>query len=258
MQYRGIFLTIFFCFLVSPLYADKKPVITIAADSWCPINCAKPENRLGVGIELAKAIFEPLGYHVAYKVMPWTEALRKVRAGQVDAIIGASRFDDETLIFPQEPIYNISDDFYVLKGKGWRFQGMHSLQNKKIGVIADYGYGSAISAYIAKNKANNSLIQLATGERALMGNIKELQAGRIDAIVETKPVMEYTIARLHLEDVFEWAGSSPQDRVYLAFSPALPKSKALAEQFDEGMRRLAGREVLDEFYQAYGLSAADR
>ncbi|MDX2074618.1 MAG: transporter substrate-binding domain-containing protein [Alphaproteobacteria bacterium] len=234
------------------------PTIIIAADNWCPINCAPPERRLGVGIDLAKAIFEPLGYRIDYRVMPWSQALEQVRAGRVDAVIGASRFDDATLVFPQQSVYTITDNFYVQKGNSWRFQGVHTLKARKLGVIADYGYGPAITEYIRNNRQNLQLIQEASGNDALIENIRKLQSRVIDAIVETRPVMEYTIAKMGLEDRIEWAGSSPQAPVYLAFSPALPASRGLAAQFDAGMRKLVASGAIDGFYRAYGLSASDR
>lgn len=258
MQYFRLFSSFFFCLCVCSAQAEAKSVITIAADSWCPINCAPPEKKSGVGIDLAKAIFEPLGYEIDYQVMPWTDALAQVRAGKVDAVIGASIFDDSTLIFPRQAIYNISDDFYVLKGNSWHFQGVHTLKSKRIGVIADYGYGEVISDYVRKNQGNVSLIQVATGENALADNIKKLQNREIDAVVETRPVMEYTIAKMHLGDKIEWGGTSPQAKVYLAFSPALSRSKQLAAQFDAGIRKLILSATLDEFYSVYGLSSSDR
>ncbi len=94
MQYSPAFFFIFMVFVTSALHAQTKPVIiTIAADSWCPINCTKPEKKLGVGIDLAKSIFEPLGYTIQYEVMGWSDALAKVRRGEVDAVVGASKFD---------------------------------------------------------------------------------------------------------------------------------------------------------------------
>ncbi len=258
MQYLRLFLSLFFCFCSFSSHAEQKPTITIAADSWCPINCTSPEKKLGVGIDLAKAIFEPLGYEINYKIMPWTDALAQVRAGKVDAVIGASRFDDKTLIFPQQSVYEISDDFYVLKGNSWRFQGVHTLKGKKIGVIADYGYGQVISDYVHNNQGNIALVQQATGENALTDNIHKLQNHQIDAVVETRPVMEYTIGKMHLADKIEWAGTSPQAKVYLAFSPALSHSKQLAGEFDAGMRQLILSAKLEDFYSAYGLSASDR
>ncbi len=254
MQYLRPFLCLFFSIFAFSAQAQQAGVIIIAADSWCPINCKAPEAKLGVGIDLAKAIFEPLGYQVRYQIMPWSDALAKVRAGTVDAVVGASRNDDATLVFPAQDVLNISDDFYVTKGDSWRYQGVHTLKGRKLGVVKDYGYGAQVQEYVHSNEGNLSLVQASEGDDALKTNIRKLMNHQLDVVVEAKPVMDYTLASLHQEEALTWAGSSPQSPVYLAFSPALPGSRALADQFDAGMRRLAASGKLAGFYRPYGLT----
>jgi len=255
MQYIRILCCILFCASGVPAFADERPVITIAADNWCPINCAPPEAKLGVGIDLAKAIYEPLGFEIRYQVMPWSEALRKVRAGEIDAVVGADRTDDPTLVFPAKPIIGTSDDFYVLKGNAWKFQGVHTLKGKKLGMIKDYGYGTAVNEYVRSNPGSYDMIQQAGGGNALEENIRKLRAGKIDVLVETRPVMEYTMARLELGDEhIIRAGGVAETPVYLAFSPALSKSRMLADSFDNGIRRLRESGQLEAFYHNYGLT----
>ncbi len=70
--------------------------------------------------------------------------------------------------------------------------------------------------------------------------------------------MEYTLAQMRMEEQVIWAGGTPPLPVYLAFSPALPASRGLAEAFDAGMRRLAAEGKLAGFYSPYGLSLAAR
>jgi polar amino acid transport system substrate-binding protein len=265
MQYSRKIILLFLSIVVftAPVFAitptfRAKPIITIAADNWCPINCGSNDVRPGVGIELAKAIFEPLGYQINYVVMPWSDALAQVRAGKVSAVIGASRFDDATLIFPTQAVYNITDNFYVLRGNSWRFQGIYTLKGKKLGVIRDYGYGQAVNDYIQANQGNYEKVQFAEGEHALRDNIKKLTSRQIDVLVESGPVMEYTIDKMRLQSTVELAGTSPQAKVYLAFSPALPGSRAWAGQFDAGMRALSEAGQLDAYYGAYGLSSYER
>lgn len=235
--------------------SDKKPEIIIAADSWCPINCSRGDSREGVGIDLARAIYEPLGYRVRYVVMPWADALSKVRFGEVHAVVGAGRVDDPNLVFPATPIMNISDDFYILKGVNWRFQGIESLKRKRLGVIDGYGYGKVVSDYITSNRKTFGAIHEATGNNALRENIEKLQRNQIDVIVETRPVMEYNLSRLHLADKIVWAGSVKQAPVYLAFSPARPQSVGFAKLYDDGMKRLRATGQLSGFYSPYGLRA---
>jgi polar amino acid transport system substrate-binding protein len=257
---KNLFLFLFsflICFLLqgSTVFAlsDKKPTITIAADSWCPINCSRPETKEGVGIDIARAVFEPLGYQVNYVIMPWADALTKVNRGEVTAVVGAGRSDDPKLVFPSSALLAVSDDFYVLRGITWRFQGVETLKRKRLGVIESYGYGSEVKEYIRANMLVRGAVQAQTGANALRDNIKKLQNNEIDVIVESRPVMEYTLASMGLASKIVWAGGVKQDPVYLAFSPALPQSPALAKLYDDGVKRLKASGRLAEFYTAYGL-----
>ncbi len=235
-------------------HAEPNPkTITIAADVWCPINCAADGNNLGVGIDIAKRVFEPLGYTVNYVIMPWARALEDVRVGKVDAVVGANAADDPTLVFPKNALYDITDDFYVLKDSTLSFNGMSSLKGLRLGVIKDYGYNEVIMRFIGENKTISGMVQEVGGNDALEQNIKKLLAGRIEVIVESRPVMDYTLRHLKLTDAIKHIGSIRQGKIYLAFSPALTASKARVRQYDEGVAKLRTTGALPEIYKRYGL-----
>jgi polar amino acid transport system substrate-binding protein len=226
-------------------------VLRIAADPWCPISCHPTASEPGVGVEIARAIYEPLGYRIIYTMEPWTRALNDVRHGKIDAIIGADRSDDPTLVFPQKPISHVSYDFYALRKNNLRGASMATLTSKRIGAISGYGYGT-LDEFI-KAQRSQGMIQNASGEDALQQNIMKLLAGRIDVIVESSTVMDYQLARLDLSDAIERVDGKPSGYVYLAFSPSLPKSKELTAQFDAGMAKLAKSGALDTIYRRYHL-----
>ncbi len=251
-----VFLSALLCAQPS-IAADKKPVaaktLTIAADVWCPINCEPDAQQVGIGIELAKSIFEPLGYKINYVVMPWTRALEEVRAGKIDAVVGANTADEDTLIFPKEPIYGITDDFYVLRDNPLVFKTVDSLRGKRLGVIAGYGYSETLNNYLTQNRKISGELQEVSGDTALEQNIKKLLARRVDVIIESQLVMDYTLRKMQLTDKIKHIGSIPQGNVYLAFSPALGGSKDHAHQYDKGVTRLRASGALNALYAAYGL-----
>lgn len=254
-----LFLSIFYSglfWVAAPLWAQgtpPKPILTIAADEWCPINCNPDDKQLGVGIDLARQVFEPLGYQIKYVVMPWTEALEQVHAGKVDAVVGANYEEGPELVFPSEPIYKVGDDFYVLKGSSWRYQGPYTLSGRRVGVIEGYGYDDITQKFIETNKNIPGAVQFEHGSNALQANIGKLIAGKIDVVVESRPVMDYTLHIMGMEDKIIWAGGISQEAVYLAFSPALPQSKLRAQQYDAAIKALKAAGKLGVFYKAYGL-----
>lgn len=229
--------------------------ITIAADAWCPINCDPADEHPGIGIELAKKIFEPLGYEINYVIVPWARALEDVRQGKIDAVVGANTSDDATLVFPKSPVAEVTDDFYIRTDTSFDFKDIGSLDGKRLGIIKDYGYDELLMAYVEANRKAPGLIQEVSGDTALDQNIKKLLAGRIDILVESGIVMNYKIHKESLGQQIRHAGSIPQGSVYLAFSPALPASAELAGKFDAGYEELKKAGILASINATYGRSA---
>lgn len=254
--FSKVLATLFFAIVALtglPATAQSNKVITIAADEWCPINCAPKSKDEGIGIDLARKVFEAQGYTVEYKIMPWADALKQVRTGKITAVVGASRSDEKSLIFPDNAILEIHDGFYTRSGSSWRYQGVHTLKNKRIGIIEDYGYGEVVSDFIKKNQYSAGALHIAKGKTPLQDNIKQLLEAKIDVLVESRVVMDYTLKTSDLSDKIISAGSVPQDFVYLAFSPALPQSKALAAQYDAAIRSMKSSGALKQMYGKYGL-----
>lgn len=229
--------------------------ITIAADDWCPVNCDPAGGREGLGVDLARRVFEPLGYRVRYIVVPWARAVDDVRQGRVDAVIGANTADDSTLVFPRESLCRVSDDFYALREKRFSMASFDDLRHKRVGIVSDYGYGEKTRAFLARHHRQAGMVQVVSGEDALDQNIKKLRAGRIDVLVEAGLIMDDKLKVLDLTDRIIRIGSFPQGFVYLAFSPVDSRSRALAALYDAGIARLRVSGGLAEIYGRYGLKA---
>jgi len=223
--------------------------LVIAADAWCPINCEEKAEHPGIGIDLAREAFEPLGYTVEYTIMPWSRALEAVRSGEIDAVVGANYHDDGSLVFPQEPIYRMTDDIYV-RSDDTRSMQLEALQERQIGYISGYGYGEPMQRFLK----HTNHVQAVNGVDALEQNLRKLHGNRIDALVESRAIMEYTLAGREERGWIRHVASMPQGNVYVAFSPAHPEARTHARQFDEAVARLRASGTLDTLYARYRLS----
>lgn len=228
-------------------------VIRIEADEWCPINCQPSTVGLGIGVDIARAIFEPLGYVIDYRIVSWTQAMNDVRSGRADAVVGASTTDDAGLVFPSSAIYTMTDDFYVLAGNPWRYQGMHTLKNRRLGIIAGYGYSQTMMNFIRDLKSSRGPVTESSGDKALQQNIELLKQGKIDIIVESKLVMDYTLRRAGSSDKLVWAGGMASNPVYIAFTPSGPRGAELKRIYESGYRNLEKTGQLQKIYSAYGI-----
>ncbi|GIX35982.1 MAG: amino acid ABC transporter substrate-binding protein [Lysobacteraceae bacterium] len=239
--------------LVTISFGARADTITIVADEWCPYNCSPDSDRPGYMIEIASKALGVAGHTIKYSTMPWSRAIEEARRGKYTAIVGAARNDAPDFVFPDEPLGISGSVFAVKKGSTWKYTGIDSLATVSIGVIQDYSYAEDLDAYIAKYAKDAKRVQAATGETALGTNIRKLEAGRIDALVEDRAVLEYELAEEGKLGQFDYAGTLKQSEVFIAFSPAHPAAKEYARLLAEGVRALRASGELDTILARYGL-----
>ena len=75
--------------VLSPVATAGAETLTLVADEWCPYNCTPGDEKPGFLVEIVKKVFEPQGFTVDYKIVPWARAIRDTRAGRYSAILGA-------------------------------------------------------------------------------------------------------------------------------------------------------------------------
>ncbi len=233
----------------------KAETISVRADAWPPYNGDPKAADPGYGIEILKAIFEKQGYTIDYQTMPWNRALQEVKEGKFSAAIGASTEDGAGMVFPEESVGKMDTYFFVKKGNAWTYKGIDSLKSVKLGVIDEYDYGSAeLNAWI-KEKKGTPEVQAVSGDDAVERNIQKLIAGRMDVMVECKPVVDWTLKKMKIPaDDIKNAGSlgNPTD-IFVVFSPAKPDSKKLADMFSAGMKSLRQSGELKKILDKYNL-----
>ena len=107
-------------------------------------------------------------------------------------------------------------------------------------LLLDQGVVDEHIASTIREDASGSRVQLMKGDNALEKNPQKLLSGRIDAIVGSATVVNYTVATLGMEGAVRPAGNiGVADKLYIACSPATPeKSETYTRQLDEGIQRL--------------------
>ncbi len=227
--------------------------LVIAGDLWCPINCAVDAEKRGLFVELAEQIFAESGIEVEYRVINWARAVHDTRRGKLGALIGAGVQDAPDFIFtPSAP--GISRMcFYALRGGSWRYKGLESLQAVRLGAINGYSYGAELDLYL-RNHHDLDHVQLMTGDRALISNLRKLRHGRIDALVENAWVMQALLSQRYLHgEVVEVGCRQPDIPIYLAFAPGLPESARYAQLFEQGLQRFREDGRMEQLLRRYGI-----
>jgi len=226
--------------------------ITIVVDEWPPYNSIPNSKEPGYGIEIAKHVFEATGHTVVYKILPWHRSIIETRTGKYNAIIGAVKEESPDFIFPEEEFDVSTVSFFVKRGNSWECTGLESLLTIKIGLINDYSYGAELDAFF---KANKNIVQYVYGEDAFDQNLRKLLSGRFDVLVADPNVLFQKAKIMRVSNQIGKVGDTKTgDKLYIAFSPIIAKSKEYADIFSKGIRKLKDSGELKKILEKYGLS----
>jgi polar amino acid transport system substrate-binding protein len=234
---RGIVLVVALAVL-SSMAPARAETITLVADEWCPYNCTPGDEKPGFLIEIAKRVFEPHGFSVDYRIVPWARAIRDTRAGRYSGIIGAIRSEAPDFLYPEDTGFHAGTQAFVKSGDAWQYAGPKSLEDATLGVILDYSYGDTADKYIAQHRSDTKRVQLSTGEDALEKNVAKLQQGRVSVVLEDPAVMRYFLDKTEQADAVAVAGVLEDTEVFIAFGPKEPHALEHARMLSDGMRRM--------------------
>lgn len=231
-------------------------VVKLAADPWCPYNCAPNSAHPGYMIEVARTILVESGYEVEYRTQPWSRALVDAHKGIIDGAVGATYEDGRGLVFGHEALGIDHTVVAFAKDSMVTYSGPHSLDGLKIGIIDNYGYnnGGPIDQYLADRRRNNpdSIVVLAT-DHALRQLIEMLRMHYIDAIFASGNVLNYTLKLMHLQGQLRISDTAAYNVVNIAFTPDA-RGRKLAQLMDQGLRKLRRTGRLAKILAEYGLT----
>ena len=231
----------------------RADVLTLRADEWCPYNCAPGSEKPGYMLDIATEIAKLYGHTIDYKQLSWARAIEETRDGKYVGIIAAAQSDAEGFVFPDQS-FGVSTLVYATrKDNDFVYNGIKSLDGKSIGVVQDYTYAEELNDYIKKYSKDIKKVQVAAGDNALDTNIRKLEAGRVDVIVEDLNVLLQKLNQLGKSDVFKISPSTEKLDLYFGFSPKNPKSPEYAKQFSDGLKKLRKSGKINEIMEKYGL-----
>ncbi len=234
------------------LAQSERPLITLAADIWCPYNCDPQSAKPGYVVELAQLVFERAGYRVEYLVLPWARTLQSVEQGVITAAIGATAQELPSALFPQQEVGRFRGHLITARSMSWRYLEPASLKGMRIGVVNSYDYGS-FNRFIERNR-DSDLLQVLSGQDAINRGLAMVARRRLDAFIEDRDVAAYTITQMELEQqlvVGDPVGSAI--KLYIAFSSKLPQSKQYAQVLNDGIVALRASGELAQILNRYGI-----
>ena len=224
---------------------------TVAADLWCPFNCAPDSAKPGYMVELLGAILVPEGHKIDYKVLPWNRAIRDAHDGKIDGVIAAGEEDAAKLVLHKLPFGKSSQVFVVREGNEFEWRNADSIGNRRLQVIASYDYGPDIMRWI---KNHPEQVDVAFGEAPLQSSLRKLDAKRSDVVINNDAVVRYTLRDIGLLGHFTIRPTGQQVPLFIGLSPKLSDAHQLADMIDRGIVRLRRSGELKLILDRYGLA----
>jgi polar amino acid transport system substrate-binding protein len=236
-----------------PALADD---IRIRADPWLPYSGGGEMKPAGYMVEMAKVIAEANGHTIDYRTMPWTNALDVVREGKADCVVGAYKSDAEGFAFPAVGWGPSGNVFWGLAEQKWRFNGIASLDEVKVGVLEDYSYGDELDGYIEQHAADAARLEVVPAiGRGIVRLLARLIGKRVDAIIEDRNVLAYALeqSKMDPDRVISLGEAGEPESVYIACTPADPRGQRYADMFGNGTAQLRASGKLAEILARYNL-----
>lgn len=228
-------------------------VVRLCADQWMPYNGDAADPKPGYVIELARAVFEPQGIKVDYTVMPWKDALVAVKDGKMSGAIGANKDEGTGLTVPTEPVGTLAVCLITRGESTWTYENLASFRKIVLGVTKGYSYWPALDTYIARGLEKSEGIYAAEGDAPLDELMKKLQAGEIDVVAESEPILLWYFRSHDLDRAkFRVVYKGTIDPIFVAFAPN-EEGQRFANVLDEGIRALRASGDLTKLLQRYGL-----
>ncbi|NQZ25494.1 MAG: transporter substrate-binding domain-containing protein [Colwellia sp.] len=252
LQLSLIFFLLWLSIAIKPAQAKT---LTVVSDEWCPYIC---DDRVlpGFLVEIVNEIARDNDLKVKFTLMPLARALNLAKKGRVDILLALTSQHIAELQLQQSQLSfgGLYNDFYVRAINPWRFQSIAHLSaslkdNVILGTINGYHYGEQLNQLL---KSNTDHVFPASGNSPLEKQLKMLQMGRLDILLDSRLTVQYQLSKLPKSSII-YAGSQGEfTPLFLGFSSLLSKEKV--QLFDNGLMTLRQSGKLDDILAKYALT----
>lgn len=247
-----------FVFYITLLLASislNAKTLKVASDYWCPFICDNASSP-GILIEVINEIALSNHLLLDIKIIPLSRALKMADHGEIDIVLALTQQHVKEFNLQQshEIFGGWYNDFYALNDTAKRLLNepdskiLSAIFRKynRIGLIKGYEYGDNLDKLFAEHPNN---LYYSTGNAPLKRNIKLLQKGRIDFLLDSRFNLDYQLSRLQIHDVVRVTTEGTLTPLYLGFNAQI--SHDVITLFDDGINSLQASGKLNEILKTY-------
>jgi polar amino acid transport system substrate-binding protein len=196
--------------LTSPAVAGGLEVIepgklNVAFNGDMPGTSYENGRLIGLDGELMHLIADGLGLEVVPNLMEWAAEIQSVKTGRVDIMHGMMGWNDQRI-----KVINISDPIYygganITQSKATNWSTVKELEGRTIATIQGFGWIDQLKAI------DGATLKLYDTSDAA---IRDLLAGRIEALFADPPLIQYAISKNPDWDIHAVGINQPYDEKY--------------------------------------------
>lgn len=233
------------CSALNSANAQQPPsqVINVTTPEW---QGATNLNGTGIYFEIIKAIYEPLGFEINVKFVPFKRALIRIESKKSDIMFGVyssevnSMLGDNYLLTPEFHL-NLEHAIAIYKKeRNFIWHGVDTLKNHTATLINGYDYHLYLDIEI-------NYVEVNTPAQGW----KLLNSDRADFFIHDLAEVEYYFNEMGIPKENYQTEIVISKPVYAGFSKSL-KSKELLEIYNKRMRKLIKNGQLAAIYKKWG------
>jgi ABC-type amino acid transport substrate-binding protein len=183
--------------------------------------------------------------------MPWPQAVADVRSGRFNAAIGIAGPDAVGMTQTEKPQYmSITCAYSLNKSKKIINSAADLKKLKTIGTVKDYSYGENTDKVLTSSEMKNKVTAIGTDD-ALSVNIRRLNDGKIEALLEDNNVMSYQLKKRNITNIKKIGCTEDRVSIWIGFTESNPKSKSWIEILNKTQDELEKSGKMAEIYNQY-------
>lgn len=201
--------------------------ITLASDPWPNF----VDARGGYLVELSKAVFEPHGYRVQVRLMPFSRATALLATGTVDLVPALYRVPRPGILFAQR-LTAVDETALLFNAAHLRWGGrLHDLDGRTIAWMRGFDYAGQLQKQLGLRVRPYEVNDRQSG-------LAMLRQGRVDAFMDNSEELAAQAGKMGLRPPDYLQVGVFRKPLYFGFSDT-PQGRKLKTLFDRELGRMA-------------------
>ncbi|MBN2793954.1 MAG: transporter substrate-binding domain-containing protein [Clostridia bacterium] len=226
---------------------NEDKIIRIATSPYEPYIIESNHGVSGIDVDLLKAIYEPEGYTLDFKIVTWDMSLKMIQNKVSDLLPSISRTKEREsyLDFALPYRKTIKYGFYALSNRHLQIKSLSDLNRLKVGTLDGYSYFDAFDR-------NNNIRKEKSINEAML--VQKLERQQIDCMIMEVDTGDFYLKHNKKQTSIEKLAFQYEDKnadpTCMGYSRN-NKGTRLIELFNKNFEKLGGEQLMKEIQKKY-------